>query len=124
MLALGGRRLREGANRLCRARRRGRGLEPADIAAAGKGKSRPQQEGRSPKAAAHPNLAPSRKFCHSSHSYFSSVLISAQQLNLPDLKHFDARPATRLDPAADTNTPILQGLKNNSGSLDSPDHAP
>ena len=124
MLALGGRRLRDRARRLCRACRRGGGLKPADIAAGGQRKNGAQQDGRSPKAAAHSNLAPSRKPSHSNYSYFPRELIPAKQFNLPHPEHFDSRPATRLDPATDPNPSILEGLKADSGSLERRNRAP
>ena len=54
----------------------------------------------------------------------SDELIPTQQLNLPHPEHVDSRPTTRLDPATDTNPSVLKGLKDNSGSLDSWNHAP
>src|SRR5450756_2624945 len=46
---------------------------------------------------------------------WSGELIPAEQLNLPHPEHLDSRPAPRLDKAADTNPPILEGLKDDSG---------
>ena len=91
---------------------RGRGgLEPVDIAAGGQAQSRAQQGGRSPKAAACPSLAPSRTPRHVSYSYLAGGLIPAQHFNLPHPEHLDSRPAPRLDPAADPNPSIFEGLK-------------
>jgi len=106
MLALGGRALRDGARRFAGsggAWRRGRGLKSADISAGGKRKGSAQQDRRSPKAAAHPGLAPSRTLCHDNHSYWSRELILAKQLNLPHPERFDPWAATQLDPATDPN---------------------
>src|ERR1700693_5668890 len=65
MLLFGGRALRHRTIGLGgRARRRRRGLEPAGIAAGGKREGRAQQNGRSPKLAAHSVLAPSRTVHH------------------------------------------------------------
>jgi hypothetical protein len=70
MLALGRRRLRDGAGRLGRiACCRGGGLKPVDTtAAAGKCHGRAQQDWRSPKAAAHPYFAPACTLCHFGYS--------------------------------------------------------
>ncbi len=116
VLALGGRGLRNcpGLERACG---RDRGLKLGDIAAGGKRKGRAQQHRRSPKAAAHPGLVPSRAFCHVSHSYLSRELILAQQLNLSRAEHFDPRAAARLDPASDTNSSIFKRLNDDSGNL-------
>ena len=74
MLALGGRRLHHGAVGLDRVGRRRGGLEPAHVAAGGKREGGAQQDGRSPKAAAHPRLASSPKHRHFSHSCWSGGL--------------------------------------------------
>src|SRR5437667_726055 len=125
MLGLGGRRLRDRAVGLGRTCRRRRSLEPADIATGGQRKSRAQQGGRSPKAAARAYLAPSHKPCHSGYSIcLSRELIPAQQLNLPHPQQFDSWPATRLDEAADANPSIFEGLNASYGSLECRDHAP
>jgi hypothetical protein len=116
--------LRDDAIGLRGADDRGCGLEPAEIAAGGERERYAQQDGRSPKAAAHRSVAPSRKPCHSNYSYLSSQLIPAQQLNLPHPEHFDSRPAARLDPAADSNPPIFERLKHDTGSLDRRHDAP
>jgi hypothetical protein len=49
----------------------------------------------------------------------SSELIPAKHFNLPHPEHFDSRPAACLDPAADTNLSIFEGLKDNSGRPES-----
>jgi hypothetical protein len=49
----------------------------------------------------------------------SGELVPAKYFNLPDMEHFNSRPAPRLDPAADANPPIFEGLNNNSGRLES-----
>ena len=72
MLALGGRRLRNGAIRLDRSGCGRGGLKPANIAAARERYGRAQENGRSPKAAAHSGLTPSRKLCHFSYSYYQA----------------------------------------------------
>jgi hypothetical protein len=92
--------------------------------AGGQRKNGAQHDGRSPKAAAHSNLAPSRKPCHSNYSYFPRGLIPAKQFNLPRPEHFDSRPATRLDPATDPNPSILERLKGDSGRFDRRKRAP
>src|SRR5260221_7420992 len=128
MLALGGRRRRDrrtvGLDDGTWRRRRGGGLEPAHVAAGGEHKTCAQQDGRSPKAAAHRSLAPSRKLNHVSYSYFSCELIPAEQFHLPHPEHFDSWPLARLDPAADTNFSIFEGLRYNPGGLECRDYAP
>ena len=120
-------RLRDGrapAWRRGRCRRR-RGLKPAHVAAGGKREGRAQQDGRSPKAAAHPGLVPSRaRVIASATRSLSSELILAEQFNLSHPEHLDSRPAPRLDPAADANSSIFERLKVNSGSLERRHHAP
>src|SRR5258708_25204552 len=128
MLALGGRRrsdrrtigLDDGTWR----RRRGGGLEPAHVAAGGEHKTCAQQNGRSPKAAAHPSLAPSRKLSHVSYSYLSCELIPAEQFYLPHPEHFDSWPLARLDPAAHTNLSIFQGRRYNPAVLEFREYTP
>ena len=97
MLALGGRRLRDRAVGLGRTCRRRRGLEPADIAAGGQRKSRAQQDGRRPKAAARACLAPSHTPCHSGYSLFVQGANSrpATQPAPPATIRFVARHAPR-----------------------------
>src|ERR1019366_3200360 len=124
MLALCGRSLRDRPIWLEGACDRGRGRKPAGIAAGGEGKSCAQQGGHSPKAAAHPGLAPSHTLCHSNCSYLSRELIPAKHFNLPHPEHFDSRPAARLNPAADTNPSIFEGLKYTPSSLERREHAP
>ena len=51
-------------------------------------------------------------------------LIPAKQLNLPRPEHLDARAATRLDPAADTNPSIFERLGHNPGRREGRRHAP
>ena len=89
--------------------------EAVDTAAAGQQQNRAQQRARSPKPAACPSVAPSRTPRHVSHSYLAGGLIPAKHLNLPHTEHLDSRAAPRLDPAADPNPPILQGLKADPG---------
>ncbi len=123
VLAFGGGGLRDRPDleRVCG---RERGLEPGGIAAGGERQNRSQQEGRGPKAAAHPSLVPSRTLCHFSYSYLSRELIRAQQLNLPHPQHFNSWPAARLDPAANTNPSILKRLNDDPGSLKRRGHTP
>ena len=82
-----------------------------------------QQNGRSPKAAAQPGLAPSRTLRHRRHSVSARELILAQQFDLPHPERLNSRPAARLDPAADANPSIFEGLKHNSGRLERGYHA-
>src|SRR5258708_27180065 len=128
MRAHGGRRRRDrrtiGLDDGTWRRRRGGGLEPAHVAAGGEHKTCAQQNGRSPKAAAHPSLAPSRKLSHVSYSYLSCELIPAEQFYLPHPEHFDSRPLSRLDPAAPTNLSISEGLSYNPGGLACRDFPP
>ena len=79
---------------------------------------------RSPKAAAHPCLAPSRTPSHVSYSSVFGELIPAQQFNLPHPERLDSRPAPRLDQAADPNPSIFERLKDDSGGLERRHHAP
>src|SRR6202035_4352361 len=46
------------------------------------------------------------------------------QLNLSHPERFNSRAAARLDPAADTNSSIFEGLKRQPGSLEGCHHAP
>ena len=119
MLALGGGRLGDRSIGLDDARRGGRGLKPVHVAAGRERQGRGQQHRRNPKAAALPSLAPSRQLRHFSYSFLSGELVPAKYFNLPDMEHFNSRPAPRLDPAADANPSIFEGLKNNSSRLES-----
>jgi hypothetical protein len=49
---------------------------------------------------------------------WSDELIPAKQLNLPHPERLNSGPAARFDKAADTNPPILEGLKGDSGGLE------
>jgi hypothetical protein len=51
-------------------------------------------------------------------------LIPTKHFNLSHPEHLDSRAAPRLDPAADTNPSILQGLKADSGRLMRRRHPP
>src|SRR6476660_469210 len=104
MLAFGGGRLRDNARRLYRTggSRRG-GLQPATkVATAGQGPNRAQHNGRSPKAAAHPVIAPSYTLRHRRHSVWGELVL-AQPFYLPHPEHFDSGSAVCFDPAADPN---------------------
>ena len=91
-----------GPRRRCR-------LKPAEIAAGGQRNGRAQQRRRSPKAAAHPGLVPSRTPVPRRLTRMrSSALIPAEQLNLPHPDALDPRPAARLDPATNPNPPIFE----------------
>ena len=120
MLFFGGGTLRDRAVGLgwIGRRRGGPGLEPADIAAGGQRETGAQQHRRSPKAAAHPFLVPSRTTSHFSYSSEFRELIPAEHFNLPHPEHFNSRPAPCLDPTANTNPSILEGLKGNAGRLE------
>src|SRR5947209_3176969 len=50
-------------------------------------------------------------------------LVLAGHLNLPRLEHLDPRPGSRLDPAADPNSLVFEGLKRDPRSLESSHHA-
>ena len=76
-----------------------------------------------------PCLVPSRTLRHFSYPVVSGELIPAAQnsvcqFNLPHPEHLNPRPAPRLDPAADANPPIFEGLKGNAGGLERRQHAP
>jgi len=96
----------------------GRGLEPADIAAGGKGERRAQHHGRSPKPAAHSSLAPSRTIHHDNYSCVPGELIPAQKLDLLHPEHVYSRTATRLNETPNTNPPIFEGLRHHTGRLE------
>jgi len=49
----------------------------------------------------------------------SGGLIPAEQFNLPRMEHFDPWPATRLDPAVDTDPSIFEGFNANSSRFES-----
>jgi hypothetical protein len=51
-------------------------------------------------------------------------LILAGHLDLPHTERLDPRPAARLDPAADTNSLVFEGLKRDPRSLESRPYAP
>lgn len=51
-------------------------------------------------------------------------LILAGHLNLPRLGRLDPRPAARLDPAADPNSFVFEGLNRDPRSLECRHHAP
>ena len=128
MLAFGGRRLHHGAVGFYRGCRGGGGLKPAHLAAGRERQASAQQDGRSPKAAAHPSLAPSRQLRHFSYSCLSgrhgshqaqSDRLVSQHFDLPRMERFNSRTATRLDPATDANPLVFEGLKHDAFGLES-----
>ena len=126
MLALGGRAFARPCVPACWGawgRRRG-GLKPADIATAGQAQTRRTAHRRSPMAPARPGPRAVPRTLPRRPRICLANLILAKQFNLPHPEHLNSRPAARLDPAADPNSSIFEGLKRDSGGLESRHHAP
>ena len=73
-----------------------------------------------PRAVPH---TPVTRFASPVVTLIRSKLILAQQFDLPHPEHFNSWSAPRLDPAADTNPSMFEGLKHDSGALEHRDHA-
>src|SRR5262249_3461488 len=109
MLALGGRRRRNGGLGLGNRNRRRRRLIAGHVAAPGQADCKAQQCRSSPKAAAYSSLAPSGKPDH----FLLLVpcrcgLVSVEDFDLPCPEQLDAWASARFNPPAHSNPPIFE----------------